>query len=226
MKDRGFTTTIGISGLWETVYALSGKKLTEQEGFDLGEKILQYIEKRKNEWNIEKPTMKWAIYCSPQESTTTKFANALKEHFGEIKGVSDRDFITNGNHVHVEEPIDAFNKLTLEGKLQKYTLGGVVSYVEVDNLSKNIPALIQIIQHIYENIQYAEINFANDTCNECLFEGAMLRDEINNRWECPNCGNVNQDKISVTRRLCGYLNSSKEWSKGRLKDILSRVKHL
>lgn len=226
MKERGFTTTIGFSGLYETVYALIGKSLTTKEGFELGEKILSYLEKTKDKWNDENPTMKWAIYSSPQENTTDKFARSLKQSFGVIEQVSDRDFVTNGFHIHVEEPIDAFSKLEIEGKLQRHVLGGSVSYVEVDNLSKNIPALIKIIQHIYETIQYGEINYENDLCNCCMYEGAMNRNETLDRWECPNCGNVNQDTISVSRRLCGYINSSKEWSKGRLKDILSRVKHL
>lgn len=226
MKERGFTTTIGFSGLYETVYALSGKSLTTEDGFEIGNMILEHLKNTKNKWNDIKPTMKWAIYSSPQESTTDKFAKALKRRFGEIEHISDRDFITNGFHVHVEEEIDAFTKLNIEGKLQEHVLGGTVSYVEVNNLSKNIPALLKIIQHIYENIQYAEINFEGDLCNECMYSGAMTRNEELDRWECPNCGNVNQDTISVTRRLCGYLNSSKEWSKGRLKDILSRVKHL
>lgn len=226
MKERGFTTTIGFSGLYETVYALCGKSLTTEEGFELGNEILSHMENTKERWNSETPHMKWALYASPQENTTDKFAKALKKSFGVIPHVSDREFVTNGFHIHVEENIDAFSKLTIEGKLQKHVLGGTVSYVEVDNLSKNIPALLQIIQHIYENIQYAEINFENDICNKCMYEGAMNRNEELNRWECPNCGNFNQDTISVTRRLCGYLNSSKEWSKGRLKDILSRVKHL
>lgn len=226
MKERGFTTTIGFSGLYETVYALIGKSLTTEEGFKFAENILIYIEKTKDKWNEEKPYMKWAIYASPQENTTDKFAKALKRTFGVIKHVSDRDFVTNGFHVHVEEEIDAFTKLEIEGKLQRHVLGGTVSYCEVNNLSKNIPALIKLIQHIYETIQYGEINFENDLCNKCMFEGAMNRNEELDRWECPNCGNIDQDTISVTRRLCGYLNSSKEWSKGRLKDILSRVKHL
>ena len=226
MKERGFTTTIGFSGLWETVQALIGEPLTSERGFKKGEEILIHIEQTRDKWNDEKPHMKWAIYASPQENTTDKFARALKREFGIVENVSDRDFVTNGFHIHVEHPIDAFSKLSIEGKLQEHVLGGTVSYIEVLNMSKNIPALIKIIQHIYENIQYAEINFEADLCNECMYQGAMNRNEELNRWECPNCGNVNQDTISVTRRLCGYINSSKEWSKGRLKDILSRVKHL
>lgn len=226
MKERGFTTTIGYSGIWETVFALTGKKLTEKDGLEKGLEILKYIDSVKTIWNKEEPKYRFAIYGCPSENTTDKFARSLKKEFGEVKGVSDRDFVTNSFHIHVEEKIDAFKKLNIEANFVPYSLGGVVNYIEVDNMSKNVPAVIKIMQHIYETINYAEINQELDICNECLFRGAMTRNEELSRWECPNCGNINQDTISVTRRLCGYINSSKEWSRGRTKDILSRVKHL
>lgn len=226
MEERGFTTTIGYSGIWETVFALTGKKLTEKDGLEKGLEILKYIDSVKTTWNKEEPKYRFAIYGCPSENTTDKFARSLKKEFGEVKGVSDRDFVTNSFHIHVEENIDAFEKLNIEANFVPYSLGGVVNYIEVDNMSKNVPAVIKIMQHIYETINYAEINQELDICNECLFRGAMARNEELSRWECPNCGNTDQDTISVTRRLCGYINSSKEWSRGRTKDILSRVKHL
>lgn len=226
MEERGFTTTVGYSGIWETVFSLTGKKLTEKDGLEKGLEILKYIDSVKTTWNEEEPKYRFAIYGCPSENTTDKFARALKKEFGEVEGVSDRDFVTNSFHIHVEEKVDAFEKLNIEANFVPYSLGGVVNYIEVDNMSKNVPAVIKIMQHIYETINYAEINQELDICNECLFRGAMNRNEDLSRWECPNCGNTNQDTISVTRRLCGYINSSKEWSKGRTKDILSRVKHL
>lgn len=226
MEQRGFTTTIGYSGIWESAFALIGKKLNEKEGLEKGLEILKYIHDRKDAWNKEEPKYRFATYGCPSENTTDKFGRSLKKEFGEVKGVSDRDFITNSFHIHVEEKIDAFEKLNIESKFVPYSLGGVVNYIECCDMSKNVQAIIKIMQHIYETINYAEINQELDICNECLFRGAMHRNEVLDRWECPNCSNVNQDTISVTRRLCGYINSSKEWSKGRTKDILNRVKHL
>lgn len=226
MEQRGFTTTIGYSGIWECVYALTNKKLTDEEGLAKGLEVIKYLYDAKEKWNKEEPKYRFATYGVPSENTTDKFARSLKAEFGEIKGVSDRDFVTNSFHIHVEEEIDAFEKLNIESKFVPYSLGGVVNYIECYSMSKNVPAVIKIMQHIYETINYSEINQELDICNSCLYKGAMYRNEDLNRWECPNCGNTNQDTISVTRRLCGYINSNKEWSKGRTKDILNRVKHL
>ena len=222
------TLSLGYAGLWECVYSLIGKKLTEKEGKELGLEIMQklndYCAKWKKEENID-----YSIYGTPLESTTYKFAKCLQKRFGIIKGVTDKNYITNSYHVHVTENIDAFSKLKLESEFQALSPGGAISYVEVPNMQDNIPAVLQVIKFIYDNIMYAELNTKSDYCECCGYNGEIqiVTDEKNGKlvWECPSCGNRNQDKMSVARRTCGYI-GTQFWNQGRTQEIKDRVLHL
>ena len=194
------TLSLGYAGLWECVYSLIGKKLTEKEGKELGLEIMQklndYCAKWKKEENID-----YSIYGTPLESTTYKFAKCLQKRFGIIKGVTDKNYITNSYHVHVTENIDAFSKLKLESEFQALSPGGAISYVEVPNMQDNIPAVLQVIKFIYDNIMYAELNTKSDYCQVCGYDGEIkiVHDDGKLVWECPNCGNRDQDKMNVAR---------------------------
>ena len=220
------TLSLGYAGLWECVYSLIGKKLTEKEGKELGLKIMQklndYCAKWKKEENID-----YSIYGTPLESTTYKFAKCLQKRFGIIKGVTDKNYITNSYHVHVTENIDAFSKLKLESEFQALSPGGAISYVEVPNMQDNIPAVLQVIKFIYDNIMYAELNTKSDYCQVCGYDGEIkiVHDDGKLVWECPNCGNRDQDKMNVARRTCGYI-GTQFWNQGRTQEIEERVLHL
>ena len=220
------TLSLGYAGLWECVYSLIGKKLTEKEGKELGLKIMQklndYCAKWKKEENID-----YSIYGTPLESTTYKFAKCLQKRFGIIKGVTDKNYVTNSYHVHVTENIDAFSKLKLESEFQALSPGGVISYVEVPNMQDNIPAVLQVIKFIYDNIMYAELNTKSDYCQVCGYDGEIkiVHDDGKLVWECPNCGNRDQDKMNVARRTCGYI-GTQFWNQGRTQEIEERVLHL
>ncbi len=220
------TLSLGYAGLWECVYSLIGKKLTEKEGKELGLEIMQklndYCAKWKKEENID-----YSIYGTPLESTTYKFAKCLQKRFGIIKGVTDKNYITNSYHVHVTENIDAFSKLKLESEFQALSPGGAISYVEVPNMQDNIPAVLQVIKFIYDNIMYAELNTKSDYCQVCGYDGEIkiVHDDGKLIWECPNCGNRNQDKMNVARRTCGYI-GTQFWNQGRTQEIEERVLHL
>lgn len=220
------TLSLGYAGLWECVYSLIGKKLTEKEGKELGLKIMQklndYCAKWKKEENID-----YSIYGTPLESTTYKFAKCLQKRFGIIKGVTDKNYITNSYHVHVTENIDAFSKLKLESEFQALSPGGAISYVEVPNMQDNIPAVLQVIKFIYDNIMYAELNTKSDYCQVCGYDGEIkiVHDDGKLVWECPNCGNRDQDKMNVARRTCGYI-GTQFWNQGRTQEIKERVLHL
>ena len=200
------TLSLGYAGLWECVYSLIGKKLTEKEGKELGLEIMQklndYCAKWKKAENID-----YSLYGTPLESTTYKFAKCLQKRFGIIKGVTDKNYITNSYHVHVTENIDAFSKLKLESEFQALSPGGAISYVEVPNMQDNIPAVLQVIKFIYDNIMYAELNTKSDYCQVCGYDGEIkiVHDDGKLVWECPNCGNRDQDKMNVARRTCGYI---------------------
>lgn len=201
------TISLGYAGLWECVYKLIGKKLTEPEGFELGKKIMQKLNDKTKEWK-EKEHIGYSVYGTPIESVTYKFAKCLKERFGIIEGVTDKNYITNSYHIKVTEPIDAFSKLTLEAKLQTLSPGGAISYIETSNLQNNIPAVLSVIKFIYNNIMYAELNTKSDYCQKCGFDGEIqiVEDENgHNVWECPNCHNRDQKKINVARRTCGLI---------------------
>ena len=220
------TLSLGYAGLWECVYSLIGKKLTEKEGKELGLKIMQklndYCAKWKKEENID-----YSIYGTPLESTTYKFAKCLQKRFGIIKGVTDKNYITNSYHVHVTENIDAFSKLKLESEFQALSPGGAISYVEVPNMQDNIPAVLQVTKFIYDNIMYAELNTKSDYCQVCGYDGEIkiVHDDGKLVWECPNCGNRDQDKMNVARRTCGYI-GTQFWNQGRTQEIEERVLHL
>ena len=220
------TLSLGYAGLWECVYSLIGKKLTEKEGKELGLEIMQklndYCAKWKKEENID-----YSIYGTPLESTTYKFAKCLQKRFGIIKGVTDKNNITNSYHVHVTENIDAFSKQKLESEFQALSPGGAISYVEVPNMQDNIPAVLQVIKFIYDNIMYAELNTKSDYCQVCGYDGEIkiVHDDGKLVWECPNCGNRDQDKMNVARRTCGYI-GTQFWNQGRTQEIEERVLHL
>ena len=185
---------------------------------------MKYLQDTTKKWK-EETGLGFGLYGTPQESTGGLFNNKLKKEFGEIKDITSKGFVTNSYHVDVREEIDAFSKLALEGKLQEQSLGGCVSYVETYNMCKNLKALEQLIDFMYEHNIYAEINFESDTCGECGYNGTMEYDLNDSIWVCPQCGNKNQNKLSVVRRTCGYLGEN-VWSEGRILDILNRVKHL
>ena len=221
------TLSLGYAGLWECVYALNGKKLTEKEGEELGllvmKKLNEYTAKWKASENID-----YSLYGTPLESTTYKFAKCLQSRFGVVPGVTDRSYITNSYHVHVTEPIDAFDKLTLEAKFQALSPGGAISYVEVPDMQNNIEAVLGVMEFIYENIMYAELNTKSDYCQVCGYDGEIeiQKDEDGKLvWECPNCKNRDQSKMNVARRTCGYI-GTQYWNQGRTEEIRDRVLHL
>lgn len=220
------TISLGYAGLWETVYALSGKKLIDAEGKELGIKILKKLNEYTKKWKTEE-NIDYSLYGTPLESTTYKFAKTLQKRFGIIEGVTDRNYITNSYHVHVTEPIDAFSKLALESEFQALSPGGAISYVEVPNMQNNLEAVLQVMRFIYDNIMYAELNTKSDYCHVCSFDGEIqvVEDDGKLVWECPHCKNRDQTKMNVARRTCGYI-GSQFWNQGRTQEIRDRVLHL
>ena len=221
------TISLGYAGLWECVVELIGKDLLDSEGQSLGLEIMRYMNKKCDDWNKE-INLGFGIYGTPIESTTYKFAKALQKRHGEIAGVSDRNFITNSYHVHVEKAIDPFEKLRVESIFQRLSTGGAISYIESANLENNLEAMISVIQYIYDNIMYAEINTKSDYCHKCGWdrEIEIVENEAGKLiWKCPNCGNTNQDKMNVARRTCGYIGTN-FWSEGRTQEIKNRYVHM
>ena len=221
------TISLGYAGLWECVYSLNGKKLTEPEGEELGLTIMKKLNEYTAKWKAEE-NIDYSLYGTPLESTTYKFAKCLQKRFGVVPGVTDRKYITNSYHVHVTEPIDAFDKLTLEAKFQALSPGGAISYVEVPDMQNNIEAVLSLMKFIYDNIMYAELNTKSDYCQECGYDGEILIEEDENGklvWECPNCHNRDQAKMNVARRTCGYI-GTQYWNQGRTSEIQDRVLHL
>ncbi len=220
------TISLGYAGLWETVFYLSGKKLTEPEGKELGLEIMRKLNEYTKKWKLAE-NIDYSLYGTPLESTTYKFAKSLQKRFGIIPGVTDKNYITNSYHVHVTEPIDAFTKLQLESEFQALSPGGAISYVEVPNMQDNIEAVMQVMKFIYDNIMYAELNTKSDYCQVCSYDGEILIKEVDGKliWECPNCGNRDQTKMNVARRTCGYI-GSQFWNQGRTQEIQDRVLHL
>ncbi len=221
------TISLGYAGLWECVYALNGKKLTEPEGEALGLEIMKKLNEYTAKWKAAE-NIDYSLYGTPLESTTYKFAKCLQKRFGIVKGVTDRNYITNSYHVHVTEPIDAFDKLSLEAKFQALSPGGATSYVEVPDMQNNIEAVLGVMQFIYDNIMYAELNTKSDYCQVCGYDGeiAICEDEDGKLvWECPNCHNRDQAKMNVARRTCGYI-GTQYWNQGRTSEIKDRVLHL
>ena len=217
------TLSLGYAGLWETVIALNGHKLTEPEGEALGLKIMEKLNEYTAKWKAAE-NIDYSLYGTPLESTTYKFAKCLQKRFGVIEHITDKQYITNSYHVHVTEPIDAFSKLALEAKFQKLSPGGAISYVEVPNMQNNIQAVLDVMTFIYDNIMYAELNTKSDYCQKCGFDGEILiNDDL--EWYCPNCGNRDHDKLNVARRTCGYIGAN-FWNKGRTQEIKERVLHV
>lgn len=199
------TISLGYVGLWETVYYLTGKKLTEEEGKEFGLQIMRFLNSYTKKWK-EAENIDYSLYGTPIESTTYKFAKCLQQRFGIIPGVTDKDYVTNSYHVHVTEPIDAFTKLKLESEFQALSPGGAISYIEVPNMQNNIKAVLDVIQFIYDNIMYAELNTKSDYCQVCGWDGEIkiVNDENGKLvWECPKCGNRDTRKMNVARRTCG-----------------------
>ena len=220
------TLSLGYAGLWECVYSLIGKKLTEPEGEKLGLEIMQKLNDYTNKWKAEE-NIDYSIYGTPLESTTYKFAKSLQKRFGVIKGVTDKGYITNSYHIHVTEKVDAFKKLEFEAKFQALSPGGAISYVEVPNMQNNIDAVLEIMKFIYNHIMYAELNTKSDYCQVCGWDGEIEIKEHDGKliWTCPQCGNTDQDKMNVARRTCGYI-GTQFWNQGRTQEIKERVLHL
>ena len=221
------TISLGYAGLWEAVYRLSKKKLTEPEGKELGLEIMKALNAATKKWK-EAENIDYSLYGTPIESTTYKFAKCLQERFGIIEGVTDKNYITNSYHIKVTEPIDAFQKLATESEFQLLSPGGAISYVEVPNMQNNIPAVLAVIKFIYDNIMYAELNTKSDYCQECGYEGEIqivTNSDGKLIWECPNCHCKDETKMNVARRTCGYIGSN-FWNQGRTQEIKERVIHL
>ena len=225
VDGRGFTVTIGYSGLYEMVKVLTGQSHTSEQGLITAQAIMKYMKDKCELFKKKQPHLRFALYGTPQESTTGWFNDKLVKEFGVIKNITDKGWITNSYHVDIREEIDAFTKLEIESKLQQYSTGGAVSYIETCNMSKNPEAGMAVVKDIYEKIMYAEINFEADVCGKCKYEGVMSNDPTTLKWFCPNCGNDDQTTLSVVRRTCGYLGET-DWSDGRKLDILNRVKHI
>ena len=221
------TISLGYAGLWETVYYMTGKKLTEKEGKEFGLEIMKKLNEYTNKWKLAE-NIDYSLYGTPLESTTYKFSKALQKRFGIIKGVTDKNYITNSYHIHVTEEIDAFSKLALESEFQQLSPGGAISYVEVPNMQHNIPAVLKVMRFIYDNIMYAELNTKSDYCQVCGYNGEIqiVTDESGKLiWQCPKCGNTEQSKMNVARRTCGYI-GTQYWNQGRTQEIKERVLHL
>ena len=221
------TISLGYAGLWECVFAMNGKKLTEPEGEAFGLEIMRKLNEYTAKWKAAED-IDYSLYGTPLESTTYKFAKCLQKRFGVIKGVTDKNYITNSYHIHVTEEIDAFSKLEIESRFQKLSPGGAISYVEVPNMQGNIPAVLSIMQFIYDNIMYAELNTKSDYCQACGFDGEIkiVKDASGKLiWRCPNCGNEDEAKLNVARRTCGYI-GSQFWNQGRTQEIKERVLHV
>ena len=221
------TISLGYAGLCECTYYMKGVTHTAPEGTEFALKLMTYLRDTCNRW-AEETNIDFSLYGTPLESTTYKFAKNLQKRFGKIKGVTDKNYITNSYHVHVTENINAFDKLKFEAQFQELSPGGAISYVEVPDMNDNIPAVLSVMQFIYENIMYAELNTKSDYCQVCGYTGQIqiiTDDDGKLIWECPNCGNRNQDKMNVARRTCGYI-GTQFWNQGRTQEIKERVLHL
>ena len=225
LLHNGYSTiSLGYAGLYECVKYMTGHSHTDNgKGKEFALEVMQKMNDKCKEWKAEE-NIDYSVYGTPIESTTYKFAKCLRERFGVVKGITDRDYITNSYHVPVFEEIDAFSKLKLESEFQMLSPGGAISYIETPNLQNNLESVLQVIKFIYDNIMYAELNTKSDYCQECGFDGEILIDE-DMEWYCPNCGNRNHDTLNVARRTCGYIGSN-FWNRGRTQEIKERVIHL
>ena len=225
---NGYSTiSLGYAGLYEMCMRMLGKSHTDPEAKPFALKVMQRLNDKCKEWR-EAENISYSVYGTPMESTTYKFAKCLQKRFGIIPGVTDKNYITNSYHVHVSEKIDAFSKLKFEAEFQKLSPGGAISYIEVPNMQTNIPSVLSVMQFIYNNIMYAELNTKSDFCEKCGYDGEIkiVEDEAGKLvWECPNCGNRDQNKLFVARRTCGYI-GTQFWNQGRTQEIRDRVLHL
>ena len=225
---NGYSTiSLGYAGLYEMCMRMLGKSHTDPEAKPFALKVMQRLNDKCKEWR-EAENISYSVYGTPMESTTYKFAKCLQKRFGIIPGVTDKNYITNSYHVHVSEKIDAFSKLKFEAEFQKLSPGGAISYIEVPNMQTNIPAVLSVMQFIYNNIMYAELNTKSDFCEKCGYDGEIkiVEDDAGKLvWECPNCGNRDQNKLFVARRTCGYI-GTQFWNQGRTQEIRDRVLHL
>lgn len=226
LYDGYSTISLGYAGLYECVKYMTGYSHTDKEATPFALAVMQYMNDKCDEWKAAE-NIDYSIYGTPLESTTYKFARALQKRFGIIKGITDHGYITNSYHVNVRENIDAFTKLKFESQFQRLSGGGAISYVEVPNLQDNLEAVIRVIQYIYDNIMYAELNTKSDYCQACGYDGEIQIKEDDSKliWECPNCGNRDQTKMNVARRTCGYI-GTQFWNQGRTQEIKERVLHL
>ena len=225
---NGYSTlSLGYAGLYECVKAMTGKSHTDPEAKDFALAIMQKMNDKCAEWKAAE-NIDYSLYGTPIESTTYKFAKALQKRFGVIEGVTDKNYITNSYHVHVTEHINAFDKLKFESEFQRLSPGGAISYVEVANLTNNIPAVISVMQYIYDNIMYAELNTKSDYCQVCGWDGEIqIKENEDGKliWTCPNCGNTDKSKMNIARRTCGYIGLN-DWNQGRTQEIKERYVHL
>ena len=221
------TISLGYAGLYEMCMRMLGKTHTDPEARPFAMAVMQRLNDKCAQWKAAE-NISYSVYGTPMESTTYKFAKCLQKRFGIIKGVTDKNYITNSYHVHVSEPINAFDKLEFEAEFQKLSPGGAISYIEVPDMQQNIPAVLSVMQFIYEHIMYAELNTKSDYCEICGYDGEIqIKEDESGKliWECPNCGNHDQDKMSVARRTCGYI-GTQFWNQGRTQEIKDRVLHL
>ena len=220
------TISLGYAGLYECVKYMTGASHTDEHGTPFAMDVMQHMNDKCAEWKAAED-IDYSLYGTPLESTTYKFAKLLQRRFGIIPGVTDKGYITNSYHVHVTEEIDAFDKLKFESQFQRLSPGGAISYVEVPNMQDNLKAVIRVMQYIYDNIMYAELNTKSDYCQECGYDGEIkiVEDDGKLVWECPNCGNRDQEKLNVARRTCGYI-GTQFWNQGRTEEIRDRVLHL
>ena len=225
--DGYSTISLGYAGLYEMCVRMLGKSHTDPDARPFAMQVMQKLNDKCAEWRAAE-NISYSVYGTPMESTTYKFAKCLQKRFGIIKGVTDKNYITNSYHVHVSEPIDAFKKLKFEADFQKLSPGGAISYIEVPNMQNNIPAVLSVMQYIYNNIMYAELNTKSDYCECCGYDGEIqIKEDESGKliWECPNCGNTDQDHMFVARRTCGYI-GTQFWNQGRTQEIKDRVLHL
>ena len=227
LLHNGYSTlSLGYAGLYECVKYMTGESHSHGKGFDFGIKVMQALNDKCNIWKAEE-SIDYSLYGSPIETTTYKFATCLKNRFGEVEGITDRDYITNSYHINVREEIDPFEKLAIESKYQKLSPGGAISYIECASLTDNIDAVLEVIKFIYDNIMYAELNTKSDYCQVCGYDGEIeiIDEDGKLGWRCPNCGNTDQTKMNVARRTCGYI-GSQFWNQGRTQEIKERYVHL
>ena len=228
LLHNGYSTiSLGYAGLYECVKYMTGESHSHGKGKEFGLKVMQALNDQCNKWKAAEK-IDYSLYGSPIESTTYKFAKCLQERFGVIEGITDKNYVTNSYHINVQEKIDPFEKLSIEAEYQKLSPGGQISYIECADLTKNIPAVLEVIKFIYDNIMYAELNTKSDYCQVCGYDGEIeIVDKPDGRlgWKCPNCGNTDQTKMNVARRTCGYI-GSQFWNQGRTQEIRDRYVHL